>query len=151
MNAMLMRAGTEGETIPITTQPGEITEIACPDSSKYYTWKGLKTSAQYYINPKGVSESDACQWGNGLGDIGNRAPVNLGVGYDSSNKDNLAYIALFQNCPTNCDGKLDFNVEFVSDQMNGKCKYQNGQYYNGDQPSPSGCTVRIQALYCFRP
>jgi hypothetical protein len=136
-------SGTESETIPITTHAGGSAELACPDNGKYYKWDGKPTSAQYYINPKGTPENEACQWGDGSKSIGNWAPVNLGVGFDSASQ--KAYISLFPNAPTNPDGKLDFVVELVADQMSGRCKYSKGMYYFGDNYSESsptkGCTA----------
>lgn len=68
------------------------------------------------------------------------------MGYDSNSQ--KAYISLFPNAPTNPDGKLDFTVELVADDMNGKCKYSNGEYHFGDNYSESskdkGCTVSSQ-------
>jgi hypothetical protein len=117
-------------------------ELACPDNSKYYQWQGKPTSAQYYVNNKGVTEKDACQWGDGSRPVGNWAPVNLGVGYDA--KSQKAYLSLAPNAPTNPDAKLDFNIEFKADDMSNQCKYSNGQYLSGsnfDQPQKDGCTV----------
>ncbi|KAF2278775.1 SUN-domain-containing protein [Westerdykella ornata] len=139
--------GTEGETIPTTTRPGESVELACPDNSKYFKWLGKPTSAQYYINPKGVPENEACQWGDGSRPIGNWAPVNLGAGYDDAS--GKAYIPLFPNAPTNPNGKLDFSVELVADDMNGRCKYSKGMYYYGNDYSESsptkGCTIALNS------
>lgn len=91
----------------------------------------------------GTPENEACQWGDGSKSVGNWAPVNLGVGFDSVSQ--KGYISLFPNAPTNPDGKLDFTIELVADDMSGRCKYSNGQYYFGDDYSDSsstkGCTV----------
>lgn len=136
--------GTESETVPVTTQPGETVELACPDNSMYYQWQGKPTSAQYYVNNKGVAEQDACSWGDGSKPVGNWAPVNLGVGYDA--KSQRAYLSLAPNAPTNPDAKLDFNIEFKADDMSNQCKYSNGQYLSGsnyDQPQKDGCTVSV--------
>lgn len=148
-NAPIHRgAGTESETIPITTGPGESAELACPDNSKYYKWDGKPTSAQYYINPKGTPENESCQWGDGSKSVGNWAPVNLGVGFDAVSQ--KGYISLFPNAPTNPDGKLDFAIELVADDMSGRCKYSKGQYYFSDDYSESsptkGCTVNAHQL-----
>jgi SUN family beta-glucosidase len=151
---MLIESGTEAETVPITTQPGESLELACPDNNVYYHWQGKGTSAQYYINNKGVSEAKACQWGDGSDDTGNWAPVNLGVGFDG-HASQLAYISIFPNKPTNPDAKLDFTVEFVADppeSLIDRCKYSNGHYLAGNDYSkemPDGCTVRIPSCSMF--
>ncbi|KAK6437463.1 Sperm-associated antigen 4 protein [Oleoguttula sp. CCFEE 5521] len=131
--------GTEGETVPLDTQPGQSYPLTCPDADRYYNWKGGKTSAQYYVNPAGVSVSDACQWGSPGSPWGNYAPLNLGVGYSGGR----AWLSIFQNAPTT-DAKLDFSVEIVGDNVSGKCKYSNGQYC-GDAgcSSSTGCTVSV--------
>lgn len=109
-------------------------------------WDGKITSAQYYVNPKGVSVEKACQWGSPAEDVGNYAPMNLGVGYSNG----AAWLSIFQNMPTT-DAKLDYTVELVGDDGGfdnfvGKCKYSNGQYCSGDDyencsSSGAGCTV----------
>jgi SUN family beta-glucosidase len=71
--------GTESETIPIVIEPGETEELACPDSDTYYKWKGMATSAQYYLNPIGEGPESACQWGHAGKPTGNWAPINFGV------------------------------------------------------------------------
>jgi hypothetical protein len=106
---------------------------------------GKPTSAQYYINPKGTPEKDACQWGDGSRPIGNWAPVNLGVGYDAQSQ--KAYISLFQNAPTNEDGKLDFTVELLADDMEGSCMYSKGRFHSGDNYSESSETKGCTASY----
>ena len=132
--------GTEGETVPLDTQHGSTSPLTCPDASNYYTWEGGHTSAQYYVNPEGVSVEDACQWGSPGTPVGNYAPLNLGVGYSAG----AAWLSIFQNAPTT-DAKLDFAVEIVGDNVSGKCKYANGQYCSGenydDCSATTGCTV----------
>jgi hypothetical protein len=130
--------GTEGETVPLNTKPGKTYPLTCPDADNYYNWQGGKTSAQYYVNPAGVSVSDACQWGSDANPWGNFAPMNLGVGYSNGR----AWLSIFQNAPTT-DAKLEFTVEIKGgDDMSGTCKYSNGQYcsQNGCS-STTGCTV----------
>lgn len=133
--------GTESETVPLDSQPGTSTPLTCPDASNYYTWQGAHTSAQYYVNPAGVSVEDGCQWGSDANPWGNFAPMNLGVGYSNG----AAWLSIFQNAPTT-DAKLDFAVEIVGDGVVGTCKYSNGQYCGGanydDCSSTTGCTVR---------
>ncbi len=132
--------GTEGETVPLDAQPGSTNPLTCPDSDSYYMWQGSHTSAQYYVNPAGVSVEDGCQWGSPSNPWGNYAPLNLGVGYSNG----AAWLSIFQNAPTT-DAKLDFTVEIVGDGVSGTCKYSNGQYCGGanyDDCSDSvGCTV----------
>lgn len=126
--------------------PGSIEPLTCPDGDNYYNWQGKPTSAQYYVNPKGTSVEEGCQWGNAGELFGNFAPLNLGVGYSAG----AAWLSIFQNLPTQ-NQKLDFTVELVGDNGGfdnfvGKCKYSNGQYCNGDNyencsSDGSGCTV----------
>jgi SUN family beta-glucosidase len=71
--------GTESETVPLALQPGSTEELTCPDSDTYYKWKGMPTSAQYYLNPIGIGPEDACQWGTAGSPIGNWAAINFGV------------------------------------------------------------------------
>ncbi|KAF2470084.1 SUN-domain-containing protein [Lindgomyces ingoldianus] len=133
---------TEGETIPLTVGPGEEAVVATPDESKYYHHFGKETSAQYYINPAGVSEKDACWWTDGSKPQGNWAPVNLGAGYGGDGG-HYAYISLQPNRPTT-NAELDYTVELIADDMDGKCKYANGQYWTGEGYKDSvdgGCTV----------
>ncbi|KAK5114164.1 hypothetical protein LTR62_002734 [Meristemomyces frigidus] len=143
--------GTEAETVPLDTQPGTISNLTCPDAANYYTWEGGHTSAQYYVNPKGVAVSDACQWGSSANPWGNYAPLNLGVGYSNG----AAWLAIFQNLPTT-SASLDFTVTITGDNVNGNCRYSNGQYCSGPNysqcSSTTGCTVSISsgtATYVF--
>jgi len=129
--------GNESENIPLDTRPGNDYPLTCPDSSTYYFWRDKQTSAQYYVNPAGTSVQDACQWGQPGSNIGNFAPVNLGVGYS----DGIAWLSIMANAPTNPDGLLGFNIEIQGDDMNGKCRYENGQYCNGNECNSKGCTV----------
>lgn len=143
--------GTESETVPVYTTPGSTTELTCPDGDNYYNWQGAITSAQYYVNPMDVSVSDACQWGTPANPWGNFAPMNLGVGYSAGS----AWLSIFQNAPTT-DAKLDFTVELQGDNMNGKCRYQNGQYCSGENyeicNTMAGCTVSSnQANFLINP
>jgi hypothetical protein len=133
--------GTESETVPVTAFAGGVANLTCPDAT-YYEWSGKTTSAQYYVNPAGVSAEDGCQWGSSANPWGNYAPLNLGVGYSNG----AAWLAIFQNAPTT-DAKLDFTVTIEGDNMNGYCRYSNGQYCSGknyDSCSPTtGCTVSL--------
>ena len=131
--------GTESETVPLDTQPGQEYELTCPDATTYYHWGGAATSAQYYINPSGSSIGDACCWNEAGSNMGNFAPVNLGVGKGPTGQ---TYISMFQNAPTNPDGKLDYNIEIIGG-VSGKCEYIGGIFYNNGAASPSGCTVSL--------
>ncbi|CAC9895852.1 unnamed protein product [Aureobasidium pullulans] len=135
--------GTESETVPVTANPGSVANLTCPDAT-YYEWTGKTTSAQYYVNPAGVSAEDGCQWGSSANPWGNYAPLNLGVGYSNG----AAWLAIFQNAPTTNE-KLDFTITIEGDNMNGYCRYQNGQYCSGKNydscSSSSGCTVSVSS------
>ena len=131
--------GTEGETIPLQADPGTTSDLTCPNAADYYDWQGKSTSAQYYVNPKGVSSQEGCQWGSADNNWGNFAPLNLGVGYSNG----AAWLSIFPNTPTT-NAELDFSIEIVGDGLSGRCKYENGQYHSGenyDQTSATGCTV----------
>lgn len=130
--------GTEAETVALDSQPGSTHPVTNPLASEYYTWEGSATSAQYYINPAGVSVDDACQWGTAGSNMGNDAPVNIGVGKTAAG----TFVSLFQNSPTNTKGKLDFTITITGD-VSGKCKYTGGQYYNNGVVSPTGCTTAV--------
>ena len=130
--------GTESETIPLNASPGTVHALTCPDANRYFKWGGKDTSAQYYVNPKGVSTEKGCQWGDGSQPIGNSAPINLGVGSTSAGK----FLSLFPNFPTTTE-ILDFNVRIEGDNLSDKCRYEDGKFYDskGLISGNSGCTV----------
>jgi hypothetical protein len=134
--------GTESETVALSVEPGTTDELTCPDASNYYTWKGSATSAQYYINPAGTTVADGCTWGTAGSNIGNWAPVNLGVGKGLTGD---TYISMFQNAPTNPNGKLNFKIEIKGD-ISGSCSYKNGNFYSNGAVSASGCTVSSEHI-----
>lgn len=139
--------GTESEVVPLSATPGSKNPLTCPDAAEYYTWKGQATSAQYYVNPKGVPTEEACQWGDGSRNIGNWAPVNIGTG----KKDGATWISIFQNKPTTYED-LDFNIKIVGDNLSGACKYENGMYVSLTGSNKDGCTVQVmsgEASYVF--
>ncbi|CEJ90190.1 hypothetical protein VHEMI05989 [[Torrubiella] hemipterigena] len=129
--------GTESMVIPAGANPGETIPLTNPSQKNYYFWKGLTTSAQYYVNPRGFSLSEGCRWVSPKGPTraGNWAPMNLGT---SVSTDGNTYISIFDNAPTS-SAKLDFNVEIIGD-VSVKCSYKNGVYYGG---SATGCTTTI--------
>ncbi|WEW57138.1 Sperm-associated antigen 4 protein [Emydomyces testavorans] len=139
--------GTESETIPLLAQPGSTEPLTCPDANSYYKWQNKATSAQYYVNPKGIGIQEACQWGDGKKPIGNWAPINLGVG----KKDGATWISLAQNKPTTNE-KLDFKIEIKGDNLSGSCRYENGLFYSATGSNSDGCTVQVMsgdATYVF--
>lgn len=131
--------GTESMVIPAIAQPGEEVVLTNPIQDAYYVWDGKSTSAQYYVNKKGLGPKDACVW-NSPSDpqgAGNWSPVIVGVGKAS---DGITYISIFQNSPTST-AQLDFNIEITGD-VNTKCSYVNGQWSGG---SSNGCTTGMQS------
>lgn len=131
--------GTESETVPLSASPGITHDLTCPNGDDYFFWEGKATSAQYYVNPKGVSTEKGCQWGDGSEPIGNWAPINLGVGYTKNGK----FLSIFPNAPTT-DETLDFNIKLEGDNLSDECRYEKGKFYdsNGLISGNSGCTVR---------
>lgn len=134
--------GTESETVPLEVQAGTTEGLTCPDASTYYWWDGKPTSAQYYINPSGADKTEACTWGTAGSNMGNFAPVNMGVGKGT---DGNTYISMFQNSPTNTDGCLDYSITITGD-VTTTCAYKNCKFYNNGVESSSGCTVSLLRL-----
>ncbi|KAH7417320.1 hypothetical protein BKA64DRAFT_297242 [Cadophora sp. MPI-SDFR-AT-0126] len=139
--------GTESETDFTNVAAGATVDITCPDSKTSYVWQGMSTTAQYYINPSGVSVEDGCQWGTPGSNMGNYAPVNVGVGRGTTGE---TFISIFPNKPTNPDGVLDFNIK-ITGGVSGKCSYEGGtgKYYNNGVESPTGCTVAVSGTAVF--
>ncbi|KAI9835089.1 MAG: Secreted beta-glucosidase sun1 [Sarea resinae] len=128
--------GTESETVPLNTEAGQSYPLTCPDGNNYFKWNNADTSAQYYVNPKGVAQEKACTWGSSADNYGNWAPLNLGVGTVNG----ATWISIMQNLPTT-DAPLDFDVEIVGDNLGGSCKYSSGKFYNANGEIANGCTV----------
>lgn len=124
--------GTEAMVIPIGCEPGgDEHELTNPYQTTYM-WDGKKTSAQYYINPAGLSRDDSCVWDSAAapGAAGDKAPTNFGTGMD----DGTTYWGLFPNSAVS-KAVLEFNVRvFVEGEE--VCKLENGVYSGG----PNGCT-----------
>ena len=138
-------------TVPLNTVAGSTNPLTCPNAKTYYTHEGSPTSAQYYINNKGISEATACQWDSDGSDMGNWAPSYLGVGTDQSGSTWLSIASTAQNNPSNYQ-PLDYTVEITGDNLSGKCKLSGGQYCSGVDYSDcnsSGCTVIIHAHRSF--
>ncbi|MCJ1376270.1 hypothetical protein MMC20_007512 [Loxospora ochrophaea] len=149
-NAAICRTdypGTEDMTVPLNTVAGSTNPLTCPNAKTYYTHEGSPTSAQYYINNKGISEATACQWDSDGSDMGNWAPSYLGVGTDQSGSTWLSIASTAQNNPSNYQ-PLDYTVEITGDNLSGKCKLSGGQYCSGVDYSDcnsSGCTVEVMS------
>ncbi|RDW77160.1 hypothetical protein BP6252_05213 [Coleophoma cylindrospora] len=131
--------GTESETVPLAVAAGATEAVCNPSSSTSYTWEGKVTTAQYYINPSGYDVTEACTWGSSGTNIGNWAPLNMGLGQSTSG---ITYLSLFQNSPTNTDGCLDFSINITGD-VSGKCSYSNCKYYLNGVESSTGCTITV--------
>ncbi|KAF2669858.1 SUN-domain-containing protein [Microthyrium microscopicum] len=131
--------GDEAMTIPLVVPAGGKVQLAIQDAATgWKTQSGAATSAQYYLNPAGVGPAKACIW-NGQ-NTGNWAPMIIGAGYSN----NMAYVSLFQNLPTQPSATLDYSVHVSGGSF--PCAYQNGQICaNGNCQSAlapgSGCTV----------
>lgn len=134
--------------MPLRTRPGVISELTCPDSKRYYQHDGAKTTAQYYINNKGVPKEDACRWNQDGSHEGNWAPSYLGVGKDIYGKTWLSIATTIGNDPKDYQ-PLDYAVEIVPEgdgRLSGKCRLQNGSYcftdIDGNETrNQDGCTV----------
>jgi hypothetical protein len=139
--------GTESETVPLLASAGGSHPLTCPNGATYFQWEGKTTSAQYYVNNKGVSIEEGCQWGDGSKPIGNWAPMNFGVGYSAGS----TWLSMFKNEPTT-DADLDFKVKLVGDGLSDSCEYDGaGNFYNnaGLITNGNGCTVSstIRSFY----
>ena len=151
-NAAICRTdypGTEDETVPLNTQPGSENPLTCPDSSTYFKHDGLPTTAQYYVNNRGVSVEEACSWNTDGSGKGNWAPTYFGVGQDMNGKTWLSISSTKQNNPKSYS-PLDYVAEIVGDNLSGKCRLKNGKYCSGDNYddcNDSGCTVRWSFTY----
>lgn len=128
--------GSENMNIPTLLSAGGTAPVSVVDSDTYYTWKGGKTSTQYYVNNAGVSVEDGCIWGTSGSGVGNWAPVVLGAGTTGGK----TYLSLIPN-PNNTE-KPNYNIKITGDDVNGNCKYENGQY-NG--AGSDGCTVTVNS------
>lgn len=126
--------GTESMTIPLVSQPGSENPLTNPNSATYYSWEGMPTTAQYYVNPKGYGPADSCLWNSPLSpsSAGNWAPVNIGTGQNNNGE---TFLSIFPNLPTS-HAVLNFNIEITGD-VSIHCTYINGVFSTGSK----GCTV----------
>ncbi|KAL8695592.1 MAG: hypothetical protein Q9224_003318 [Gallowayella concinna] len=149
-NAAICRTdypGTEDETVPLNTQPGSLNPLTCPDSNKYFKHNGDPTTAQYYVNNRGVPVHEACSWNTDGSGKGNWAPTYFGVGQDPYGKTWLSIASTKQNNPTSYTA-LDYVAEIVGDDLSGKCRLKNGKYCSGDgydDCNDTGCTVELMS------
>lgn len=137
--------GTENMVIPTIVGAGSTSPISVVDQSTYFTWKGLPTSAQYYVNYADISQENGCVWGDSSSGVGNWAPMGFGAGAAAG----ISYIALVPN-PNNM-GNAGFNVKIVPADsnlvVNGACYYENGLYYSSNDAgavgTTTGCTAAV--------
>ncbi|PHH63690.1 hypothetical protein CDD81_5562 [Ophiocordyceps australis] len=136
--------GTESMVIPAIAEPGQEINLTNPLQDSYYqagkaSGQGKPTSAQYYVNKKGLGIREACVWVSSPGlesEAGNWSPMILGVG---KAKDGITYISLFENTQTS-KAKLDFNIK-ISGDVEAECRYENGEWHGG----PNGCTTALKS------
>ncbi|KAL8959072.1 MAG: hypothetical protein Q9193_003996 [Seirophora villosa] len=149
-NAAICRTdypGTEDETVPLNTQPDSESPLTCPDSNTYFKHEGDPTTAQYYVNNRGVPVDEACRWNTDGSGKGNWAPTYFGVGQDIYGKTWLSIASTRQNNPVSYS-PLDYVVEIVGDGLSGKCRLQNGRYCSGrnyNDCNDMGCTVQLMS------
>ena len=143
---ILTLLGTESETVPMNTLPGQLYNLTCPDSKSYYKHKGASTTAEYYINNQGVDVEDACSWGKDGTNRGNWAPTYVGVGADLYGKTWVSIASTEQNDPTNHQ-PLNYTITLTGEGLSGKCRLKNDKYCSGDNYETcssgqyAGCTV----------
>ncbi|EHN01394.1 Uth1p [Saccharomyces cerevisiae x Saccharomyces kudriavzevii VIN7] len=129
--------GSENMVVPTIVDAGSTQPINVIKEDSYYQWQGKKTSAQYYVNNAGVSESDGCIWGTEGSGVGNWAPVVLGAGYTNG----ITYLSIIPN-PNNKEAP-NFNIKIEATEgstINGACSYENGVYTGSGS---DGCTVSV--------
>ncbi|GEQ71774.1 hypothetical protein JCM33374_g5460 [Metschnikowia sp. JCM 33374] len=137
--------GSENMNIPTLLQAGSTAPVSVVDSDNYYTWRGGKTSTQYYVNNAGVSIEDGCIWGN-YGTVGNWAPVVLGAGYTGGN----TYLSLIPNPNNLVAPNYNIKIEGTPGSTTvGYCSYENGQYLSGTAANggsvTDGCTLTVSS------
>ena len=129
--------GTENMDIPTYVQAGQTLPLTVVNQDTYYTWRGMKTSAQYYVNNAGVPLDEGCIWNVAGSGKGNWAPLNFGAGYTNG----VSYLSLIPN-PNN-RSPMNYNVKIVAydenSVINGECVYENGSFSGGED----GCTVAV--------
>ncbi|CAK7892790.1 secreted beta-glucosidase Sim1p [[Candida] anglica] len=132
--------GSENMNVPTLLKAGGTSPASVVDSDNYFTWKGGRTSTQYYVNNAGVSIEDGCIWGTDGSGVGNWAPVVLGAGVTGGK----TYLSLIPN-PNNKDApNYSIKIEGADgSDVNGACKYENGQYVGGN--GSDGCTVTVSS------
>lgn len=142
--------GNEGMYLPTLVSAGSTVDLYNPLQSESYTWQGLTTSAQYYLNMQDVPVGQACTWtpDSPYTEVaGNWAGMNLGTSVDS---DGDTFLSIFHNTPTS-DAALDYNIQVAGTSSGGEgdvsgcpCKYDYGS--NSVTGGGNGCTVSPSRL-----
>ncbi|GAV53651.1 hypothetical protein ZYGR_0AK01530 [Zygosaccharomyces rouxii] len=128
--------GSEDMVIPTVVDGGSTQPLSVVKEDSYYQWQGKKTSTQYYVNNAGVSKEDGCVWSNSGSGKGNWAPLVVGSGYTNG----ITYLSIMPN-PNNKDSP-NFNVKIEGDNVDGDCKYENGQFSGSGS---DGCTAAVRS------
>lgn len=136
--------GNEGMYLPTLVEAGATVDLYNPYQSDSFVWEGLSTSAQYYINKKGLDVNTSCTWTPDAPystSAGNWAPMNLGT---SVNADGETFLSIFHNTPTS-SASLDFDIAISGDDVNGTpCKYDSST--DETTGGSNGCTVSLGIL-----
>ena len=125
--------GTEDETVPLVVQKSAQSPLTCPNAATYYKHLNMATTAEYYVNMKGVTVDKACTWSSDGSSEGNWAPAVFGVGMDENGKTWLSIQSTIQNNPSSYKD-LDFTVELQGDFGGAVCYYTNGHYCTSGSP-----------------
>ncbi|ODA77208.1 hypothetical protein RJ55_06835 [Drechmeria coniospora] len=130
--------GTESMVIPAIAQPGQGVALTVNDQQKDYVWAGKLTSAQYYVNKKGMGAKDGCVWDSlvDLHGAGDKAPMNIGAGLAKG----IIFFSIAPNSAVST-AKLGFNIQLIVDGVvDKKCGYKDGQFVDG---VAAGCTASL--------
>lgn len=126
--------GNQVADVPLNAEEGSTNTLTVPPYNYFYL-DGQQTSAQYYVNPAGVTVENACQYGSSGSNEGNYAPVTIGAGQSSGG---IVSVALVSN--SDSSGTLSFNIK-ITGGVSSDCEYLNGQFFSNGAVSSSGCTV----------
>lgn len=136
--------GNEGMYLPTLVEAGATVDLYNPYQSNSFVWQGLSTSAQYYINKKGLDVNTSCTWTPDAPystSAGNWAPMNLGT---SVNSDGQTFLSIFHNTPTS-SASLDFDISISGDGVSGTpCDYDSST--DETTGGSNGCTVSTDNL-----
>lgn len=135
--------GSESMVLPTLVGAGETVDLYNPYQDKSYVWQGGSTSAQYYVNKKGLGVDQACVWTSPAPNsesAGNWAPECIGT---SVNADGETFLSMFHNTPTS-SAALDFDMEISGSAVSGDCKYSaSSDSFTG---GGNGCTVSLNRV-----